>query len=89
MDIKDEITLTWCEKHQNWGVTNCPDCMVDSNEESIKRAGIQEVVEWIKKYKVGVREEDGSYSQLLYTFWEKELQAFLKEHGLDAWKGKE
>ncbi len=82
MEAKDTFTLTWCEKHKNWWVTDCPDCMVDSNEESIKRLGMQKVVDWIKKYKVGAREEDGSYSQLPYTFWEKELQTFLKENGL-------
>ncbi len=46
MEAKDTFSLTWCEKHKNWWVTNCPDCMVDANEEDIRRAAIWEVVEW-------------------------------------------
>jgi len=46
------------------------------------KAGMREVVEWIKGHKVGAREEDGSYSELPYTFWEKELQSQLKKWGL-------
>jgi len=46
---KNSFTLTWCEKHKNWWVTNCPDCMVDANEESIKREGRGEMLEALKK----------------------------------------
>ena len=45
-----KITITWCAKHKNWWVTNCPDCMIDANEESIKREGRKEVVEWLKEH---------------------------------------
>jgi len=49
MEAKDtfELKLTWCRKHRNWWITNCPDCMVDSNEENIKQAGRKEVVEFM------------------------------------------
>lgn len=43
------LTLTWCKKHKNWWATNCPDCMVDFNEPTIKMASIREVVGWIDK----------------------------------------
>jgi len=46
MKVEYPITLSWCDKHNNWWITNCPDCMVDSNEEYIKRQGRKEVVEW-------------------------------------------
>jgi len=48
-----KITITWCEKHKNWWVTNCPDCMIDANEESIKREGRKEVIEGIAKQMMG------------------------------------
>ena len=44
---KGEISVTWCKKHSNWWVINCPDCMVDDNEESIKRVGMKKVAKWI------------------------------------------
>ncbi len=47
MKAEDSFTLSWCEKHRNWWVTNCPDCMVDSNEPDIRKAGIKEVVDWM------------------------------------------
>ena len=50
MEAKYSITLTWCSKHKNWWVTNCPDCMVDANEESIKHEGRMEVVERLCGY---------------------------------------
>ena len=42
MGDKDNFTLTitWCKEHKNWWITSCPECMVDVNEESIKREGI-------------------------------------------------
>jgi len=46
MKAEDDFELHWCAKHENWWVTNCPDCMVDANEEGIKKAGIREVVGW-------------------------------------------
>ncbi len=48
-EAKDTFSLSWCEKHKNWWVTNCPDCMVDSNEEDIKRQAIRKVMEWTAK----------------------------------------
>lgn len=50
MEAKKSFSLSWCERHQNWWVTNCPDCMVNSNEESIKQEGRREVVEWAKDH---------------------------------------
>ena len=47
MEARYTFTVSWCNKHKNWWITNCPDCMVDSNEESIKQAGRREVVEWV------------------------------------------
>ena len=44
MEAKQSITLNWCEKHKNWWVTNCPDCMLDANEEDIKQDGRKEVI---------------------------------------------
>ncbi len=93
MEAKNNITLTWCEKHKNWWVTNCPDCMVDNNEESIKR----EVVEFANKFLFMA--EHGDYSNgndafgidegrfragELLDSYRKEWQAFLKENGLDG-----
>lgn len=26
----DDIILSWCSKHTQWWVNNCPDCMADS-----------------------------------------------------------
>ena len=49
MKVGDDFTLYWCGKHGNWWVTNCPDCMVDFNEPSIKKAGMQTVVDYMKR----------------------------------------
>lgn len=37
MKANNSFTLSWCEEHSNWWVTNCPDCMVDSNEGDIRK----------------------------------------------------
>ncbi len=42
-----DIVLSWCAKHKYWWVTDCPDCMVDSCKEDIKKAGRREVIEWL------------------------------------------
>ncbi len=47
--VFEDITLHWCNPHRNWWVTNCPDCMVDENEDDIKRQGRDEVVHWLKE----------------------------------------
>ncbi len=77
METKDTTTGNGnvCEKHHILKGIYCWDC--------IYRAGIKEVVEWIKSHKVGVREEDGSYSELPYSFWGRELQAKLKSWGIE------
>ena len=38
-ELKDEykITLTWCKKHKSWGAADCPDCMLDFNEPTIRK----------------------------------------------------
>ena len=45
-----EIQLTYCEKHSQWWVNNCPDCMADDTEsETLKQVG-----EWLyRKYYLG------------------------------------
>ena len=58
MEAKYTFSLTWCERHKNWWVTNCPDCMVDSNEESIKREGRREVVECMRTHPSELEEKD-------------------------------
>lgn len=45
MKPKDDIRLSWCKKHQQWWVMNCPDCMADSVEkdtiEALKARGVK------------------------------------------------
>ena len=53
MEAKDTFSLTWCEEHKNWYQYNCPDCMIDANEQDIKRVGRKEVVECIRQNGVG------------------------------------
>jgi len=69
MKANDSFTLTWCAKHENWYQYNCPDCMVDANEEDIKQEGRKEVVEFV--------EAEGVMSQYLDTL--NRWQAKLKE----------
>jgi len=45
-----QITLTWCKKHKNWWVTNCPDCMVDSNEPAIRKSAMLDGGRIMTKY---------------------------------------
>ena len=54
MKTKDKFTLEWCVKHENWFQYNCPDCMVDANENSIKEEGRREVVEFIDNLIIGI-----------------------------------
>ena len=77
MEAKDTFTLSWCGKHKNWWVTNCPDCMVDDNEESIKQDGRKEVVEW-----VGRLEPQNEWS-VIGRFTYNQWQAKLKEWGIE------
>ena len=74
MEAKNSITLTWCEKHTNWWVTNCPDCMLDANEESIKREAIREVAEWVNSHIVFAF----PYAKIEWQEW----QARLKRWGI-------
>ena len=78
MGAKDSFTLQWCAKHNNWWVTNCPDCMVDSNEPEIKEAGRQEVVDYIEEQNDLEDEEPLPY----YVMNKKVWQAQKKEWGL-------
>jgi len=71
MNPEDSFTLTWCPKHKNWWVTNCPDCMVDANEEDIKQAGRKEVASWI-----------GSNVVFAYDDAREAWQAQLKKWGI-------
>ena len=51
METKEQkVTLTWCRKHKNWWVTNCPDCMVDYNEPFIKKAERERIIPLIIQY---------------------------------------
>ena len=58
MKAKDSFTPTWCEKHKNWHQYNCPDCYVDDNEEEIRHAGINEVVDFVEQEGVMYRHGD-------------------------------
>ncbi len=80
------ITISWCEKHENWWVTNCPDCMVDANEEDIKKEGRREVVRWLTVNSSFHLAEDinrSDFGDLLHTFKDKSLKAKLKDWGID------
>ena len=81
MEAKDSFTLSWCEKHKNWWVTNCPDCMVDFNEIEIKKAGMEEVVGWINTHA-----RDSYAGRPLVPDWtafkHDDWQAKLEEWGL-------
>ncbi len=82
MRTLDSVTLNWCNKHQNWWVTNCPDCTIDSNENDIRKAGIKEVVELLRVYNpwVGSLKPPGGFEYLLETpIW----QAKKKEWGIE------
>jgi len=32
MEPTDTISLHWCERHEQWWVTNCPECMAETVE---------------------------------------------------------
>ena len=49
MEAKDSFTLSWCEKHKCWWVSDCPECMVDSNEQELIQKGRQDVVDMVEK----------------------------------------
>ena len=40
MEAKDEFTISWCEKHKQHWVQNCPDCMAEDCLEEGRKAGI-------------------------------------------------
>jgi len=40
--LKRDIKLSWCEKHEYWWVTNCPDCMADDVERDTRTKMIAE-----------------------------------------------
>ncbi len=80
MNVTDSFLLNWCGKHKNWWVTNCPDCMVDSNEESIKQAGRQEVVKWIRENGPHYNCSECGYEQHIDDDWHEQL----KEWGIKA-----
>ena len=82
MKAEDSFTLTWCNKHKNWWVTNCPDCMVDSNEESIKQAGIKEVVDWVEGRPRRVDRYGNSYVILAHNIASRGAKPVLT----DDWK---
>ncbi len=73
MGAKDSFVLTWCKKHNNWWVTNCPDCMVDANEENIKKEGMREVARWIEAHHILGNRETANGSDWL---------SFLESKGL-------
>jgi len=37
MKRTDAISLEWCEKHKEWWVMNCPDCMAETVEKDTLR----------------------------------------------------
>jgi len=80
MKARDSFSLSWCEKHENWYQYNCPDCMVDTNEQDIKMAGIKGVVEWVNKNKFGLRAMD-NYCD--FGIDDRDWQAFLKGLGVE------
>ena len=89
MEAKDSFTLTWCNKHRNWSQSDCPECMVNSNEEDIERAGMRKVVEWIRNGTVmqvprGTRVYRADKEKVLVQFDYTEWQAKLKEWGLET-----
>ncbi len=74
MKATDGFSLTWCEKHKNWWVTNCPDCMVDSNESTIKQAGRQEVVDWMAENPVRWFFNTNEVAKVYEAKWQKQLK---------------
>ena len=80
MKLKNSFTLSWCEKHKNWWVTNCPDCMVDVNEADIKKDGIREVVDELEEIFHSAKSEKEVWIKVreLTSRW----QAKLKSWGL-------
>ncbi|MFH1231240.1 MAG: hypothetical protein V1709_07055 [Planctomycetota bacterium] len=77
MENKFDITLYWCNKHKNWWVTNCPDCMIDANEESIKREGTREMVKWIESHSLIKPNKDSlTKFEPFYQIEQRELKKY-------------
>lgn len=82
----DVIKISYCKKHKQYWIWNCPDCMVDDYREQGYKAGIREVVELVNSCEIrtDVHQEDGSLFlrvgdiSILKEYW----QAKLKEWGL-------
>jgi len=53
MEANESFALTWCWEHKNWYQYNCPDCMVNSNEEGIKQEGRREVADYFSRHWMG------------------------------------
>ena len=88
MEARYSFTVSWCNKHKNWWITNCPDCMVDSNEAEIKKAGRKEVVEFVDDLIIGIDnckfEErlDGDKGCIVLDMNENQWQAQKKKWGI-------
>lgn len=84
-EAKDTFTLSWCEKHKNWNQYNCADCMLDANEEEIKRKGIRKAVEWLNAnttFRYGIAISNDKWKAQLKE-WFKDNPELLKQWGIE------
>lgn len=44
MAVTDDMKLTWCKKHQQWWVQNCPECMAEDIQAEL--ALLRKIAEW-------------------------------------------